>query len=96
MTQRSARETVAQAIADFDDIREAIRGHRIEVPYPTKTSMYAELIANIRIGSVSGAHRHCGLTELIRPLSGERMLLFEKSHPPLMVLVGSAQIIEED
>ncbi|MBQ2603886.1 MAG: hypothetical protein II589_02475 [Clostridia bacterium] len=58
MTQRTAKQTIEQAIADFDDIIEAIKGHRVRIDYPTKTSLYAELIANIRIGSVSGTAWH--------------------------------------
>ncbi len=54
MTERTSREVVNQAISDFDDIREAIRGHKVEVPYPTKTSAYAGLIASICVGSVTG------------------------------------------
>lgn len=55
MTDRTSRETVIQAISDFDSIRAAIEGHKINVPYPTKTSEYAELIEKIRVGSVLGA-----------------------------------------
>lgn len=55
MTERTARETVAQAIDDFDSIKAAIMFHKIDVPYATKTSEYGDLIAKIRVGSVAGA-----------------------------------------
>lgn len=58
MTERTSRETVSQALADFDSIREAIQGHKIEVPYPTKTSVYADLIAGIGVGSITGTVYH--------------------------------------
>ncbi len=54
MTDRTSRETVIQAIDDFNSIKEAIEGHKINVPYATKTSEYAKLIAKIIVGSVSG------------------------------------------
>lgn len=53
-TERTAVEIVNQAISDFDNIKEAILGHRIDVPYPTKTSLYGELIAKIRVGCIAG------------------------------------------
>ncbi|MBQ5566022.1 MAG: hypothetical protein IIT42_04170 [Clostridia bacterium] len=55
MTARTALETVRQAIDDFDNIRAAIIGHRIEVPYGTPTADYASLISQINVGFVSGA-----------------------------------------
>lgn len=58
MTERTSRGVVNQAIEDFNSIREAIRGHKIEVPYPTKTSAYADLIASIRVGSIAGLIYH--------------------------------------
>lgn len=59
MTERTASETVAQAAEDFDSIKTAIEGHKIDVPYATKTSEYAELIAKIRVGSISGSAECC-------------------------------------
>ncbi len=57
MTERTARETVDQAISDFNAIREAIRDQRVEVPYPTPTSEYAELIGKINSGFIKGKNR---------------------------------------
>lgn len=54
MVDRTAVETVQQAVSDFDDIRDAIRGHKIEVPYPTPTRAYASLIAGITVGCING------------------------------------------
>ena len=57
MTARTAQQTVKQAIADFDEIKDAIEWHKIKVPYATPTSKYAELISQIRVGSISGGVR---------------------------------------
>ncbi len=54
MTQRTSKEVVNQAIADFNSIKEAILGHKIDVPYPTKTCEYAGLIAKLRVGCIAG------------------------------------------
>lgn len=95
MTERSAKNVVVQAVSDFDGIRDAIRGHRVEVPYPTKTSKYAELIANIRIGSLSGTHKHFGTVELVNSVLGTGISFYEGSHSPLNVLCGTAQAIDD-
>ena len=54
LTERTAKETVIQAVEDFDSIKRAIEGHKIDVPYATKTSEYAELIAKITVRPIAG------------------------------------------
>ncbi len=95
MTERTAREVVQQAISDFDDIRDAIRGHRVAVEYPTKTSLYAELIANIRIGSLSGAHRHLDTFPLLSVVNGKRVKIYDSSQSVLGLLSGRAEVVAE-
>ncbi len=91
MTERTAREVVAQAIEDFDDIRDAIRGHRVAVPYPTKTSLYAELIANIRIGSLSGTQRRYDSVRLLEPRIGQKIGIFECMCSNVGLLCGQTE-----
>lgn len=92
MTERTAREVVMQSINDFDDIRDAIRGHRVAVPYPTKTSLYAELIANIRIGSLSGTHKRSERFRLAATVFGEKNNIYESVCLPIGLLSGQAEI----
>lgn len=40
----SLKETIQQAIADFDNIKEAIEESGVEVPYDTDTSEYGNLV----------------------------------------------------
>lgn len=54
LTERTARETVAQAITDFNSIRTAIINQNVNVPYATKTSEYSELIEKICSRFITG------------------------------------------
>jgi len=93
MTTRTSRQVIEQAISDFDDIREAIRGHRVRVEYPTKTSAYAGLIANIRIGSVSGTAVHT-CTPPLMPVSGKKEKQSWGAFP--CVIYGSFETVSEN
>ena len=93
MTERTSRQAIEQAIADFDDIREAIRGHRVRIEYPTKTSVYAGLIANIRIGSVSGTARHA-CTQPLTPVLGNKEKQSSGTFP--CIIHGSFQTVPEN
>lgn len=60
LSNRTAKQVITQAISDFDCIKEAIIGHKIPVPYGTATSVYASLIASIRVGGISG-NAYCNI-----------------------------------
>lgn len=60
MSDRTAKQVITQAISDFDGIKEAIIGHKIPVPYGTATSIYASMIASIRVGGISG-NAYCNI-----------------------------------
>ncbi len=95
MTQRTAREVVEQAISDFDDIRDAIRGHRVAVEHPTKTSLYAELIANIRIGSLSGTHCHIDTFPLLNTVRGNKVTVYDGTNSVLGLVKGTAEAVTD-
>ena len=96
MTERTSREIIARAIDDFDDIRDAIRGHRVAVPYPTPTSLYGELIANIRIGSLSGSHKRFASLLILNELIGEKTGIFKGVIVPAALVSGAAESAEND
>lgn len=94
MANRTAKKTVEQAIKDFDDIKEAIIGHRVPVPYATPTSMYAPLIANIRIGSIAGMASCCTRLRVYSILSGT-FIIYPKSDI-VETITGKAEFIDEE
>ena len=96
MAERTARDVITQAISDLDDIRDAIRGHRVDVPYPTKTSLYGELIANIRIGSVSGTQKHLAKTLLLQPTAREKTGIYAGLCTPIGSLTGHAEDLSDE
>ena len=94
MANRTAKKIVEQTIKDFDDIKEAIIGHRVPVPYATPTSMYAPLIANIRIGSIAGSADCCGRFRVYSILSGTS-IIYPKSDTA-ETIAGKAEFIDEE
>ncbi len=92
MTERTARETAAQAIADFDSIKAAIIAHKIKVPYAAATSRYAALISKIRVGSVTGNVCDEISDSGCETLIGE--IMFYISNRPLNTLTGHAESLE--
>ena len=54
LTERTSRETVAQAVTDFNSIRTAIINQNVNVPVGTKTSEYDELIEKIGSRFITG------------------------------------------
>ena len=93
LINRTPRETVDQAIDDFDGIREAIRGHKIEVPYPTKTSEYAGLIAKIRVGAIEGRAEIMTSGAAADTVCGN--VLSEINSIVIGPVCGNAQVIDE-
>lgn len=94
MANRTAKKTVEQAVKDFDDIKEAIIGHRVPVPYATPTSMYAPLIANIRIGSIAGSAHCCTQIKLCSTLNGTSIICPKADTAE--TIAGKAKFIDEE
>lgn len=94
MTERTSKEAVNQAIADFNSIKEAILAHKIDMPYPTKTSEYAGLIAMIRVGCIAGS-AYSEPNVMVSKGIYDNALVF----PNISIvnpLVGTAEVINED
>lgn len=99
MVERTAKQTVQQAISDFDEIREAIKGHKIDVPYPTPTRVYPSLIAGIREGSITGLIKYSLSGAVLDNSTGGCILgscVFEENRKILNILYGKVEAIDEE
>lgn len=91
ITERTPVEIVNQAISDFDSIKEAILGHKVAVVNPTRTSLYGELIAKIRVGCIAGRG-----TPSINALNFEAVsgkLLTQCQGRTIQPLIGKAELL---